>query len=989
MSRRKRQNRTRTRKNLFQEKLQKAQKLRELHETLRKRPKHSEAMPADDPPADGLDRSRTLRRRLLMHPEVPLALRERTALFRRLGLLIEQLAARGRTSVVKGCREPNTGWFRAPLGGSNGKQFYLWWTPAGSSPASGAGLPAGAICLRAARHHDDHAPLDAGEYADYIEIDRADRIEPDIAGSPWTAAQERFHDATEPVRVLEGSPGSGKTTALWHSVDARDDQHVAYITWSAVLAEEASAHFESFAPKGVRTSCMDFRTLLSTINGTAAPEPTPAESMLAFQRGRAATRRRKVGDWDRYPEAMYGEVRGILLGGAVSETETAQPTRIDGCLRLDSRAYAIQSMQVHAVDERNRKALETMVDALPPGTLRTAFPELAAAAEALDRLHDNPLPAALADIDRVVVDEAQDLTLTELAVITELCLRIGEDRGQRPRLLVAGDEGQTVRATAFNWGRTRALLTAELQQPATYVLETQLRCPRRIDEVCEQASRLYVGLDKETRPGGQHRSEQMTAAIQGRLIRVMVPAGEAARLLGKLSGAAGVAVITATGRIPAWVPNEWRQAVLTPEQAKGLEYQTTCLIEAGDAAWRGTDEDELAILNVLDEEARRTAIDRLRVSLSRSTETLAFLYGETDRRWAAVEHQCVPYSIDDFLEEIDTASRSTPEERALQLVDESRQLRDTNPARALTRAVQALQLLGRDGETDTTSEGTVVAEVTENALAATVHGCVNGHWNTLERATLARDTATRALEIRDRLHEAMNTDAETVGIETDLMAGVIEWKQGELTKAVMIADCLGMLCEPGERHWSSAALKPHMPDLARAIMAGSTGTMGTLYRQPVVERWLRMLGMDDEATTTARRLAGDAYDTLMRTRPRRTDEAGRIVLDAALDILATLPPDARRDRMAEEALGRPDRAAACYRAAGARDELIELARRHALWEIAAEELTGHDLEAVRWLLDFEKTMAAAPDGLAERMSEADRNRLRRSTRKLTPMEAKS
>jgi len=54
-------------------------------------------------------------------------LREWSHLYRRLRLILEQLAAHGRTEIVKGCARPNRGWRRSPLGGARGSQYYLWW----------------------------------------------------------------------------------------------------------------------------------------------------------------------------------------------------------------------------------------------------------------------------------------------------------------------------------------------------------------------------------------------------------------------------------------------------------------------------------------------------------------------------------------------------------------------------------------------------------------------------------------------------------------------------------------------------------------------------------------------------------------------------------------------------------------------------------------------------------------------------------------------
>ena len=215
-------------------------------------------------------------------------------------------------------------------------------------------------------------------------------------------------------------------------------------------------------------------------------------------------------------------------------------------------------------------------------------------------------------------------------------------------------------------------------------------------------------------------------------------------------------------------------------------------------------------------------------------------------------------------------------------------------------------------------------------------------------------------------------------IENDLLHGMAEWSAGERNQAVRIAERLSLLADPGERHWSSGPLRPYMPALVRDIEAGATSEEAPVYRRQAVERWLRMLDVGDEAAELAERLAGQAYDTLMRDKPDRTTEAGRRALDASLTILATLRPDPRRDGMAEEAEGRLERAVDCYRKAGAKRELLQLVRNHALWEVGVEELTGRDLDAVKWLLDVEKTIAAAPEGIAQHLTQSDWERVQRN-----------
>ena len=123
--------------------------------------------------------------------------------------------------------------------------------------------------------------------------------------------------------------------------------------------------------------------------------------------------------------------------------------------------------------------------------LETAFPELAAAADSVRRLRQDHLPRGFDEFDRIVVDETQDLTLAEIAVLTELCCAIALRRGSVPWLLLAGDEGQTVHPSGFEWSLLNSQLSNTLSAPRRFTLDTTLRSPQRIAEVIPRASRLY------------------------------------------------------------------------------------------------------------------------------------------------------------------------------------------------------------------------------------------------------------------------------------------------------------------------------------------------------------------------------------------------------------------------------------------------------------------------------------------------------------------
>ena len=161
----------------------------------------------------------------------------------------------------------------------------------------------------------------------------------------------------------------------------------------------------------------------------------------------------------------------------------------------------------------------------------------------------------------------QDLTLVETAVVIELCLAIARRRGHAPWLLAAGDDGQTVRPSGFDWGALNDLLAARLGAPRRFHLEDNLRFPSRIAAVIERASEWYVHLDKARRPTKQ-RHRQGGQHVDAHLLHVVADVPTAIGLLERLDEVEGLVVITVGEEKPVWLPERLRDMALTPADAK-------------------------------------------------------------------------------------------------------------------------------------------------------------------------------------------------------------------------------------------------------------------------------------------------------------------------------------------------------------------------------------------------------------------------------------
>ena len=144
---------------------------------------------------------------------------------KRAAFLLQRLAVDASRLHYKATRGANRGWRRSRLGGNQGSHFYAWWIPKSGQPIKDSsgflGAPEGALFVRDIRHHDDHSPLSPQSFEDhYLPLTVRDLRREEYAPEPWTQPQARFAAGRQPVRVLKGHPGSGKTTALWNAVPA-------------------------------------------------------------------------------------------------------------------------------------------------------------------------------------------------------------------------------------------------------------------------------------------------------------------------------------------------------------------------------------------------------------------------------------------------------------------------------------------------------------------------------------------------------------------------------------------------------------------------------------------------------------------------------------------------------------------------------------------------------------------------------------------------
>jgi tetratricopeptide (TPR) repeat protein len=368
--------------------------------------------------------------------------------------------------------------------------------------------------------------------------------------------------------------------------------------------------------------------------------------------------------------------------------------------RVTTRQY--RDLREQAI---GRAAAEAVVEIAETLRRRDAHPmerffgELDLAWKAVEQVRSNGA-GPLAEFDCIALDEAQDLTPIEALLVVELAASLGRDA----RLLVAGDEAQTVRPTDFEWGWFHDLIHHRIESPQDFKLQVNLRSPVRIATLVNRVWDLYGALAKQERPSGTGVAEIDENAGDQVILCTAKPGPELEGLLRVFGDREGLAIITPGDEIPAYVPAELRDRVLTGFEAKGLDFQSVCVLDAGKLVDRVLQTRERGRGLELEDLSKRLAIDQLRVVLSRPSERIFWLdVSPSDRVLDRTRHmlsfdgeQAYPVVPDVLLKTLEEDTLDL-EERVRLCERDARQLIEVRPAMAWSRARQAIALLGPIG----------------------------------------------------------------------------------------------------------------------------------------------------------------------------------------------------------------------------------------------------------------------------------------------------
>jgi tetratricopeptide (TPR) repeat protein len=894
-----------------------------------------------------------------------LAARRNEPVGKRTAMLLQRMVVDIARLHYKATSGVNRGWRRSRLGGGSGSHFYAWWAPAGAAPLEHDAFQSGtqAIFLRDIRHHDDHALLTAGSFAnDYMPLSVPDLRGGEYAPEPWTSNQSRFARSRGVVRTLKGHPGSGKTTALLHAADASLAERVLYLTFSQDLAGLARDYFDRFCSGSRTFTVLTYPEFLRQLLGASAVQADVSESRAQFRRD-LWNHQRSLGPWAAELDALYDEIHAHVVGAAVPEKIGRFPKAER--LRLPDEAYRAQRLRYlgQASTSSVLEAVRRLERAGDAPLADRYFPELALAWRAAHALasETHKVNRAFLDYGCLAVDEVQDLTPLEAFVVLALG-RLLNKSGRHAPLLLAGDEAQTVRPTDFEWAWLNDMLHAMFGQPQEFKLPVNLRSPRRIAELVNRTWDFYDFLHKQDRPSGTGYAE-IDDDAPDQILYVAVPAAELLPLVTELSQREGLALIAFD---KSKLPQEAAPFVLTPAEAKGLDFHSVCVVNGGLLVRRIVDERHDGATDTL---AKRLAIDQLRVALSRPTERLIWMDSSPDsvtveevgHLLSAVGEISLRPMTGDALRACLQEEELDVEERIQRCEKDARQLVSIKPDLAWSRAHQAVALLGSPGDitcvldhsTRDAAYMTLAEVCCQLAIRQQNLSGELGHPDLYGQATEAARhagkfrlaNAIQSIGKAEQAHgaERLNRIASAVQLVTEARAELPGWLLVELM--------------PRASAW--------LEELDRHLDAGDNPVLASQILPPFFDA----VGFPDAAARKDR-LARRSVQTLM--------SGGRY--SAALLILQNLP-GANPRLVAEcyEQTGQFAKAAEIYLEQGEREKALKCYRSAPDFASAlnlVRQMENHAAKpSLEWLAELEAVLARRPDNFSRVMTPPEKKLL--------------
>mgnify|MGYP001330789185 CR=1 FL=1 len=537
---------------------------------------------------------------------------------------------------IKSVSGKSKGWFRLPLGGgSNGKDKYLWFTSGEKSYGKKIGLSNNEILIRSIRDHDDTKyDLQPGAKTKWSPLDLKGIDSNKENYQALTDKQNQIVRSNSNITIVEGFPGTGKTIALLKKSDKYKNKKQIYLTYSNYLGSRANIWFEAkqdiikdrtvytfndFIMEFAKVNKLSFN-ISEKIHNNHLEAEAEFNNFITSQKLNLESWANK--EDKKNNTAVYHELYSKAFGLYDKNLETQRETIFENYKKREQELKKVSKVPKTILNNIFRDKKESKL-----------FPSLIAARELANLFLKNELkiPQTLENVEVVLVDEVQDLTEIECFLL----LLYAKSLGDKTKIVIAGDESQTVKPSAFKWTAFNRILNSKAKiqnlenkkdNKSRFNLEKSLRAPTQIAKIIHSTQDLYKNIDKKTRPS----VKKYDSNVKERYGRVIYYSASSLLELSEISDAISklpsAACIYPGGNIPnKYLSSPASELIYTTERVKGLDFGTVAIVDAGKYLQEIFRDIESAKTNKRKLENLRTKIDRLRVAVSRATDMLILL----------------------------------------------------------------------------------------------------------------------------------------------------------------------------------------------------------------------------------------------------------------------------------------------------------------------------------------------------------------------------
>ena len=282
--------------------------------------------------------------------------------------------------------------------------------------------------------------------------------------------QEAIYRLSPPLIVV-GSAGSGKTALTLEKLK-HEAGEVLYVTHSAYLAQSARDIYyaNGFEREGQEAVFLSYREFVESIRVPAGREAVWRDFAFWFARMRQAFK-----EFDAHQ--AFEEIRGVIAAGA------------GGILSRDD--YRALGVRQSIFPENQRDKLYDLFERYSAWLAEAKLYDLNLVAQEWQAL-------AAPRYDFVVIDEVQDITTVQLALVLKTLKQAGN-------FLLCGDSNQIVHPNFFSWSRVKSLFWQDPQlaeRQELRVLSANFRngleATRVANQLLKIKQRRFGSIDRES-----------------------------------------------------------------------------------------------------------------------------------------------------------------------------------------------------------------------------------------------------------------------------------------------------------------------------------------------------------------------------------------------------------------------------------------------------------------------------------------------------------